>query len=73
MALLGGSTVSARSNSSHQRHRKFARVRKGADQFSAFLSQQATRLSLTTTQVFNDLKKNTARAIRNVANSGQLH
>lgn len=73
MALLGGSTVSARSNSSHMRHRKFARVRKGADQFSAFLAQQATRLTLSTATVFADLKKNTARAIRHVANSGKLH
>lgn len=69
---LGGETVAPRSYSRHQRHRQFARIRGGADQFSTFLTTQATRLSTTTSAIFVFLKKNTAQRIKNAANTGQL-
>lgn len=77
--LSGQSGPSPRCHSKHQRHAKFARETKenftrpnAPDQFSTFLTTQATRLSTTTIAIFNFLKKNTADRIRNAANTGQL-
>jgi hypothetical protein len=69
---LGSENVAPRSYSKHQRYRKFARVGIGADQFSAFLAAEATRLTLTSAQVFAKLVKNTADRIRQVTSSGSL-
>lgn len=70
--LSGQTGPSPRSYSRHQRKRKLARVKSGADQFSAFLSAQATRLSSTTTIIFGKLVKYTAAKIKSAANIGQL-
>jgi hypothetical protein len=70
--LSGQTGSSPRTYTKHQRHRQFARVKAGADQFSAFLAAQATRLSTTTSAIFTFLKKNTADRIRKAANTGQL-
>lgn len=69
---LGSEVVAPRSYSRHQRHRQFNRIKIGANQFSAFLTVQAARLSTTTSAIFVFLKKNTAQRIKNAANTGQL-
>lgn len=61
-----------RTYSRHQRYRKLANIRLGARQFSAFLSAQATRLSISTATVFTDLQKNSAARISNAATTGDL-
>jgi hypothetical protein len=61
--LSGQTGPSPRCYSQHQRHRKFARVGSGADQFSAFLAAQATRLSSTSTLIFGKLTTNTAARV----------
>lgn len=63
---------SPRCYSRHQRKRQFARVKSGADQFSAFLSAQATRLSSTSAAVFAKLPKNTAARIKLAGSLGSL-
>lgn len=69
---LGSPLVSPRCYAKHQRYRPFARVRQGANQFSAFLNAQATRLSTTSAAIFADLRKNTAQRVRTAANTGSL-
>lgn len=69
---LGGFTVSPRAYSRHQRHRKFARVLTGANQFSAFLAAQATRLSSSSTVLFGKLGKYSAAKIASATNVSQL-
>lgn len=64
--------TSASCHSKHQRRRKFARIKKGADHFSAFLKQQATKLGITQAVLFTDLKRNTATQIRSATTTGQL-
>lgn len=63
---------SPRCYSRHQRRRPFVRVRSGANQFSAFLAAQATRLSSTSAAVFAKLPKNTAARIRAAGSLGSL-
>lgn len=70
--LSGQTGPSPRAYSSHQRHRKFARVKNGANQFSAFLAAQATRLSSTSTLVFGKLVKNSAARIKAASTFGSL-
>jgi hypothetical protein len=72
-------TASPRCNSKHQRHAKFARETKEnytspkmPDQFSTFLSSQATRLGSTPALIFAKLVKNTAARIRAAATFGSL-
>lgn len=65
-------TVSPRTYSRHQRHRLYARVRLGADQFSAFLAAQATRLSSDQPTIFGKLLKYTADRIRQATNLSQI-
>lgn len=69
---LGSLTVAPRAYSRYQEHRKFARVKGGADQFSAFLSQQATRLGSTPALIFAKLTKNTAARIKAAATFASL-
>jgi hypothetical protein len=69
---LGSLTVAPRAYSRYQEHRKFARIRIGANQFSAFLSQQATRLSSTPALIFAKLAKNSADRIRKAATFASL-
>jgi hypothetical protein len=61
-----------RSYSQHQRHRRFARLKVGANQFSQFITAQATRLSSTPTLVFGKLTKNTAARIKAAATFASL-
>jgi hypothetical protein len=70
--LSGQTGPSPRDYSKHQRYRRFSRVGIGADQFSAFLAAEATRLTLTSAQVFVKLVKNTADRIRQVTSSSDL-
>jgi hypothetical protein len=70
--LSGQTGPSPRAYSRHQRTRKFARVKSGADQFSAFLAAQATRLSSTSAAVFAKLPKNTAARIKLAGSLGSL-
>lgn len=70
--LYGSETVAPRAYSRHQRYRKLARIRSGADQFSAFLAAQATRLSSTTTTIFGKLQTYTADKIRSATNISQI-
>lgn len=69
---LGSATVAPRCYKKHQRHAKFARVKSGANQFSQFLSVQATRLSSTSTLIFGKLVKNTAAHIKAASTFGSL-
>lgn len=74
---LGALGIDPRSKSRHQRHRIFARtplgrVKHAADQFTSFLTTQATRLTTTPLAIFNFLKRNTAKRIASAANTGQL-
>jgi hypothetical protein len=69
--LSGQTGASPREYNSHQRYAKFARVRY-ANQSVAFLAAQATRLTLTSAQVFAKLTKNTAAQIVAAATSGSL-
>lgn len=70
--LSGQTGPSPRCYSRHQRTRKFARVRLGADQFSAFLAKQATRLSSTSAVIFAKLPKNTANRVTRAGSLGSL-
>lgn len=70
--LSGQTGPSPRCYTKHQRHRQFARVRGGADQFSAFLVAQAARLSTTSSAIFTDLVKNTAARIKAASTTGSL-
>lgn len=69
---LGSTSVAPRAYSRHQRHRRFARLKIGADQFSAFLAAQATRLSSTSAVIFTKLQKYTADKIKSATNISQL-
>ncbi len=69
---LGSTTTSPRAYDRHQRHRKFARVLGGANQFSAFLAAQATRLSSTSAVIFAKLTKYTADRIRQATSLSQI-
>lgn len=56
--LYSGQTgATPRTYARHQRYRKFARVLAGANQFSALLAAQATRLSSTSAVVFAKITK----------------
>jgi hypothetical protein len=70
--LSGQPGPSPRCHTKHQRYRQFARVRSGADQFSAFLAANATKLSILSSAVFADLRKNTADRITKASSTGQL-
>lgn len=52
---LGSLVIAPRSYTRHQRHRRFDRVKAGANQFTGFLGTQATRLSSTSAAVFASL------------------
>lgn len=74
---LGALTVAPRSNSKHLRHARFARLpltrtKHGAEQFTTFLTTQATRLSTTSSAIFTFLKKNTADRIRRAVSTASL-
>jgi hypothetical protein len=66
--LSGQSGPSPRCYSQHQRHRRFARVGNGANQFSAYLAAQATRLTSTSSAVFGKLSKYKAKTVTAAAN-----
>lgn len=72
MAQYSAFTVAPRSYRRHQRHSAFARVKTGADQFSAFLATQATRLSSTSATIMGKLNKYTADRIRQAASLSQI-
>jgi len=72
-AQLNGFSVAPRSYSRHQRRRKFATLaRAGANQFNAFLSAQATRLSSSASVIFTKLQKYSADKIASATNVSQL-
>ena len=66
---LGSLTIAPRAYSQHQRYRKYARIRAGADQFTAFLAAQAARFTggHTAQNVFDKLPKNSAARIKATA------
>lgn len=65
-------TVAPRAYGRHTRHRKFARVKTGANQFAAFLAAQATRLTSTSAVVFAKLTKYGAARVKAAANLAAL-
>lgn len=71
---LGSTTVAPREYAKHQRHAKLARRRHDNKngQFGAFLSAQATRLTLTVAQVFAKVTKYGAARVKSAANSGLI-
>lgn len=69
---LGSLIIAPRSYSRHQRKRKIARVGLGANQFSAFLAVQATRLSSTSAVIFGKLQTYTAARIVQATNVSQI-
>lgn len=70
--LSGETGATPNTYTKHQRHRKFARIGSGADQFSAFLTATATRLSSTSAVVFAKLTKYGAAAVKAATNISQL-
>lgn len=69
---LGSTTVAPRSYRRHLRHDRFARIKNGENQFSAFLAAQALRLTSTSSAIFTFLKKNTAARIKGAGSTGVL-
>jgi hypothetical protein len=63
--------ASPREYNSHQRHSSAAK-RRHDDQLAAFLSAQATRLTLTTAQVFAKVTKYGAARVKAAANSAAI-
>lgn len=66
--LSGQSGPSPKCYTKHQRHRRFARIGIGANQFSAYLAAQATRLTSTSSVVFGKLNKYKAVTVTAAAN-----
>lgn len=70
---LNGFSVAPRAYSRHMRHRPFATLaRKGANQFNAFVSAQATRLSSSASVIFGKLRTYSADKIASATNISQL-
>lgn len=68
-------TVYPRSYRRHQRRSSFARLtrgRIGQNQFTAFLTAQATRLGSTSSVIFTKLVKNPAHRVKAAAGIGNL-
>ena len=73
---LGSLVVAPREYNAHQRHAKLARQRYSgkvkAGQLGAFLQYQATRLTLTTAQVFAKVTKYGAARVKGAATSSLI-